>query len=103
MEIRKKPTFLWVINNSIIYKFFKDFTNDRKTTNRAVVFSSRPFSNILKHKDHRETFQQSGKQDPFRHILNSSASMYESSGSLFFRTTTGTQAAKTPLMNQDLL
>ena len=35
--------------------------------------------------------QQSGKQDSFRHILKSSASMYESSGSQFFRTTTGIQ------------
>ena len=36
-----------------------------------------------------ETFQQSGKQDSFRHLLKSSASMYECSGSQFFRTTTG--------------
>ena len=36
-----------------------------------------------------ETFHQSGKQDSFRHILKSSASMHESSGSQFFRTTTG--------------
>ena len=39
-----------------------------------------------------ETFQQPGKQDSFRHIFKSSASMYESSGSQFFRTTTGTQS-----------
>ena len=39
-----------------------------------------------------ETFQQSGKQDSFRHILKSSASKYESSGSQFFRTTTGIQS-----------
>ena len=38
------------------------------------------------------TFQQSGKQDSFRHILKSSASMYESSGSQFFRTTTEIQS-----------
>ena len=31
------------MNNSIIDKFFKDFTNHRKKTNRAVVFSCRPF------------------------------------------------------------
>ena len=24
----KKATFLWVINNPIVYQFFKDFTND---------------------------------------------------------------------------
>ena len=35
-----------MINNLIIYKFFKDFTNRRKKTNRAVVFTSRPFPNI---------------------------------------------------------
>ena len=29
----KKATFLKVINNSITYKFFKDFTNHRKKTN----------------------------------------------------------------------
>ena len=37
-----------MINNPIIYKFFKDFTNHRKKTNRAVDFSCRPFPNILK-------------------------------------------------------
>ena len=36
-----------------------------------------------------ETFQQSTKQDFFRHILKS---MYESSGSHFFRPTTGIQS-----------
>ena len=39
-----------------------------------------------------ETFQQSGYKDFLRHILKSSASMYESSGSQFFRTTTGIQS-----------
>ena len=39
-----------------------------------------------------ETFQKSGKQDSFRHIMKSSGSMYESSGLLFFRTTTGIQS-----------
>ena len=53
LEIRKKTTFLQVTNNAIIYNLFKDFTNHRKKTNRAVVFSSRPFSNILKYRDHR--------------------------------------------------
>ena len=35
-----------------------------------------------------ETFQQSGKQDSFRHLLKSSASIWEMLGSQFFRTTT---------------
>ena len=39
-----------------------------------------------------ETFKQSGIQDSLRHILKSSASMYESSGSQFFRTNTGIQS-----------
>ena len=43
MEIRKKAIFLQVINNPIIYKFFKDFTSHRKKNSRVVVFSSRPF------------------------------------------------------------
>ena len=33
-----------------------------------------------------------GKQDPFRHILKSLASMCESSGSQFFKTITGIQS-----------
>ena len=68
--------------------FFKDFTNRRKKTNRAAVFSCRHFPNIFKHRTTNETFQQSAKQDSFRHVLKSSAIMNESSGSQFFRTTT---------------
>ena len=36
-----------------------------------------------------ETFQQFGIEESFRHILKSSAGFYESSGTQFFRTTTG--------------
>ena len=39
-----------------------------------------------------ETLQQSGKEDPFRHILKSSVIMHESSDSQFFKTTTGIQS-----------
>ena len=46
-----------------------------------------------------ETFQESGKQDLFRHLLKSSASMSESSGSQFFRTTTGIQLGPDVLTN----
>ena len=53
MEIQKKSTFIWVINNPIIYKFFKDFSNHRKKTNRAVVFSKRPFPSIQQYREHR--------------------------------------------------
>ena len=42
--------------------------------------------------DPDDTFQQRGKQDYLRHVLKSSASMYETSGSQFFKTTTGIQS-----------
>ena len=51
----KRPYFSrWsrILLSTIIYKVFKDFTNHRKKTNRAAVFSCRPFSNILKYRDH---------------------------------------------------
>ena len=38
-----------------------------------------------------QTFQKSRDQDSFRHKLKNSADIYESSGSQFSRTTTGTQ------------
>ena len=80
-----------VINNPNTCKFFEDFIN-RRETNGAVIFSKRPLPNILKNTGTTdETFQQSGKQDSFRHILKSLASMCESSGSQLFRTTTGIQ------------
>ena len=81
-----------MVNNPIIYKFFKDFTNYRKDTNRAVGFSSRPFATFLNTGTTDETFQQPGKPDSFIHILKSLASMYENSGSQFLRTTTRIQS-----------
>ena len=51
------------------------FTNHRKKTNRAVVFSCRPFPTFLNTGTTDETFQQSGKQDSLRHLLKSSANM----------------------------
>ena len=80
-----------MINNSIIYKFFEVFTNPRKKTNRVVVLASDIFPRFLMTGTTDGTFQQFGKQDSFRHILKSSASMYEISDSQFFRTNTGIQ------------
>ena len=77
---------------SYYLQVFKDFTNHRKKTNREVVFSSRPSPTFLNTGTTDETFQQSGKKDSFRQILKSLASMYESSGSEFFRTTTWIQS-----------
>ena len=69
LEIRKKIIFLEVINKRIIYKFFKDFTNHRKKTNRAVDLVVELFPTFLNTGTTDETFQQSGKQYPSRHIL----------------------------------
>ena len=53
---QKKAKFLKVINNLIIYKFFKEFINHKKKTNRVVVFSCRCIPNILKYWDHSLNF-----------------------------------------------
>ena len=37
LEIRKKATFLQVINTPIIYKFFKDFVNHRETLRTMLL------------------------------------------------------------------
>ena len=49
---RKKASFLEVVINHI-YNFFKDVTNYRKKTKMVIVFSIRPFPNILKYRDHQ--------------------------------------------------
>ena len=49
---------------------------------------------FLKTRTTDETFEQSGKQDSFRHLLTSPASMYKSRGSQFSRTTTGIQSGQ---------
>ena len=67
LEIIKKTTFLEVIDKPIIYKFFKDFTNHRKKTILAVDL----YPTLLNTRSTNETFQQSGKQDSFRHVLKS--------------------------------
>ena len=64
-------------------KFFKNFTNYRKKTNRVIVFSSRPLPIFLNAGTTNETFQT---------CIESSASTYESSGWQLFRTTTGIQS-----------
>ena len=53
---QQKAKFLKVINNLIIYKFFKESINHKKKTNRVVVFSCRCVPNILKYCDHSLNF-----------------------------------------------
>ena len=57
-----------------------------------VVFNIIFYSNILNTGTTNETSEQSGKQGSFRHMLKSSARMYENSGSQFLRTTTSMQS-----------
>ena len=73
--------------------FFKDFTNHRNKTNRAVVLTVDISPTFLNTSTTDEAFQQSGEQDSFRHISKTSASFYEILGSQFFRTTTEIQSA----------
>ena len=59
----------------MIYKFFKDFTNQIKKTNRAVVLTADLSPTFLKTGTTDETFQQSEKQNSLRHLLKSSANI----------------------------
>ena len=67
-EDLKPATSFWVIKKSIIYKFFKGFTNHWKKTNRIVAFSCRTFSNILKYRDHQWDFPTIWKTRPIQTI-----------------------------------
>ena len=80
MEIRKSFTFFPSDQQAYYLQVFQRLL----LTDLSLTFLNTGTTN--------ETFQQSGKQDSFRHLLKSSASMYESSGSQFFRTTTGIQS-----------
>ena len=65
----EKATFLQVKNHPIISTFFKDFTNHRKKTNRALVFSCRPFPNILKYRDYRRNLLTIWKTRPLQALM----------------------------------
>ena len=80
----KKAIFLKMINKLFICKFFKDFTNDRKSTNKVIAFSCRSLPNILRYRDHTWNLPTIRTiRDSFRHI-NNLTNMYESSGSMAF-------------------
>ena len=59
-----------------------------------ATVSCTPFQTFLNIGTTNENFQQSGKEDSFRHILKSSASMYKTSDSHFLKTTTGIQSGR---------
>ena len=62
-----------------------------------------PSSTFLNTGTPDETFQQSGKQGYLRHILKTSASMYESSRSQLLKTTTGIQSRQDPFEKSRLV
>ena len=82
MEIRKEAKFLALVNKSTI-----KITIQSRKSSRAVVSPT-----FLNTGATDQTFQQSGKQDSFRHIWESLASILKSSDSQFFRSTTGIQS-----------
>ena len=73
--------------NLLFTSIFKDFTNQRKKNNRAVVLVVNPSPTFLNIETTNETFEQSRKKDSFRYILDRLANMYESWGWQFFKTT----------------
>ena len=82
LKIRKKLTLLQVMNNPVTSFSQTLLTTERKLT--WLQFIAVDLSPTLNTGTTNETFQQSGKQDSFIHLLKSSASVEESSGSQFF-------------------
>ena len=84
----------------IIYKFFKEFINYKKNSNRAVVFMSKSFyvsQLFLNIATTDDTLQKSGNEESFRHKLKYSPKTYESLGPQSFTTTTGTREKKSEI------
>ena len=76
-EIRKKGTFFNIISKSINYKSFKYISNHRKKT-KGSSFQQDLSLLFLYTGTNDEILQQPGKQESLRHILKSSAIMYQS-------------------------
>ena len=81
LEITKKATLLLMVNNPIIYLSFSKtlLTTEKKLTEQQFLAYLSPI--FLNTGTTNETFDQSGKQNSLRHILESSATMYKSSHS----------------------
>ena len=87
---------------------FTSFSQNLLTTERKLIglqfLATDLYPTLLNTGITDKTFHESRKQDSFRHILKSSVSMYESSGSQFFRTTTGTVRTRSQIkVGYDLL
>ena len=75
LEIRKRTKFLEMLSKPNFYKYFKEFNNHkRKLTELRFLAVDLP-TRFLNAGTADEVFQQSGKQDSFRQILKSSASL----------------------------
>ena len=83
-ESKKRPHF----SRWLTILLFTGISKTLPTTERRLTgwYSLAVDPTFLNPGTTNETFQQSGKLDSFRHILKSSASVYESSGSQFSRT-----------------
>ena len=68
----KKTKFIEVIRK-LFNRFFKDFTNHRKSTNKEAVFNQKTFTTFLNAGNTDKIFQQYGQKNSIRHILKSSA------------------------------
>ena len=92
-----------MINNTIIYKFFEDFTNHRKSLTREqfVVVDLSPTSLNTETTD--KTFQQFGKQDSLRHMFNSPASIQKVQAHNSLESPREYTQDQIPLMSQGLL
>ena len=71
----------------LLFTIFQRLTAERRLTGQQFLVVD-IFPTFLNAGTANETFRQSGKQDSFRHVLKSAASMHESSGLLFCRATT---------------
>ena len=93
-KLEKAPHFSRWLTVLIFTRFSKTLvTTERRLTGwQCLAVDLSPI--FLRTGTSDETFQQYGKQDSFRHILKRSASIYESSYSQFFRTTTGIQSGQ---------
>ena len=92
LKSENRPHFYrWPISLLLI-SFSKNLLTTEGTQARRQFSAVHLSSKFLNTGTNDETFQQSGKQDSFRHILNRSASMYGSPGSQFFTATTRIQS-----------
>ena len=71
-------------STSVLSKKISDFTNHKKKTNKAIIFSCRSFPTFLNTWNISETFQQSGKQaEP--HLENWGSIQYRPKTALFLK------------------